>query len=140
MTRSIARVAYLILALLLVAGVAVQIFFAGMGVFAGSSNFATHRDFGYLLELLPVLLVVSAAVGRLGRRRMVLPAVIFALFILQSILILPRESLPPIAALHPVNGFLIAFLAVGVARDAWAGWRSRVPAEAAARQAPTVAG
>ena len=140
MTRSIARVAHLILALLLVVGVVVQIFLAGMGVFAGSSNFATHRDFGYLLELLPVLLVLAAAVGRLGRRQIVVPAVIFGLFILQSILILPRESVPAIAALHPVNGFLIALLAVSVARDAWSGWRSRVPAEAATRQAPTVAG
>lgn len=123
-TASIARMAHLVIACLLVAGLAVQIFLAGMGVFAGRSNFATHRDFGYLLELLPVLLVVAAAVGRLGRRQIVTPAVIFGLFILQSILVLQRSAFPPIAALHPVNGFLIALLAVGVAREAWHGRRA----------------
>lgn len=130
--RSIARTAHLVLAWLFVAGIAVQIFLAGMGVFAGSLNFATHRDVGYLLELFPILLLVTAAVGRLGRRQVVLPAVIFGLFILQSILVLQRDSFPAVAALHPVNGFLIALLAVGVAREAWQRWRAGEPVEVAA--------
>lgn len=139
-TRSMARTAHLVLAWLFVAGVAVQIFLAGMGVFAGSLNFATHRDFGYLLELFPVLLLVTAAVGRLGRRQVILPVVIFGLFVLQSILVLQRDSFPAIAALHPVNGFLIALLAVGVAREAWQRWRSGEPEVAAPAGAQEAAG
>jgi hypothetical protein len=38
---------------------------------------------------------------------------------LQSVLVLQRDDLPAIAALHPVNGFLIALAAVWLARDAW---------------------
>ena len=34
-------------------------------------------------------------------------AVMFGQFILQSVLVLQRESSPAIAALHPVNGVLI---------------------------------
>jgi hypothetical protein len=30
-----------------------------------------------------------------------------------------RDSSPAIAALHPVNGFLITLLAIYVAREAW---------------------
>ena len=59
----------------------------------------------------------------------------FGQFILQSVLVLQRESTPAIAALHPVNGFLVLLIAVWLARDAWAGWRAPVVDEPAA--APT---
>jgi hypothetical protein len=117
--RSIARTVHLAVAWLLVAGVVVQIFLAGLGVFRGSASFATHRDFGYLLELLPIVLLIVGLIGRLGRRPAFLAAGIFGLFILQSIFIAFRADAPEVAALHPVNGFLIALLAIVLARDAW---------------------
>ena len=120
----IARVLHPVLAWALVAGVAVQIFLAGLGVFSGAANFATHRDFGDLLELLPILILVAAAIGRLGRRQIITPLIIFGLFILQSIFVGLRQSTPEVAALHPVNGFIIAYLAVQLAREAWARSRS----------------
>jgi hypothetical protein len=134
-----ARVLHHVLAWALVAGVAVQVFLAGLGVFSGAANFATHRDFGYLLELLPILILVAAAVGRLGRRQVIMPLVIFGLFILQSVFVALRESTPAVAALHPVNGFFIAYLAVQLAREAWARYRSGTPASVtspAAYEAP----
>jgi Family of unknown function (DUF6220) len=124
----IARTAHLALAWLLVAGLVVQIFLAGLGVFAGASNFATHRDWGYLLEALPFFMGVAAFVGRLGRRQVWLAFGIFGLFLLQSILLLARDSTPAIAALHPVNGFVIAWLAIMVAREAWARRQAGDPA------------
>ena len=124
----IARTVHLGLAWLLVAGLVVQIFLAGLGVFAGASNFATHRDWGYLLEGLPFFMGVAAFFGRLGRRQIWLAFGIFGLFLLQSILLLARDSTPAIAAIHPVNGFLIAWLAIMVAREAWD--RRRAPAAA----------
>src|SRR5215217_7694342 len=118
-----ARTAYLAVSVLLVAGVAVQVFLAGLGVFDKPASFETHRDFGYMLEVLPILLVIIGAVGRLGRRLIGLPALVFGLFIVQSILIGVRGSAPAVAALHPVNGFLIALISVLVARWAWLGRR-----------------
>ena len=116
---NVARSAHLGIAWLLVIGLAFQVFLAGLGVFAGAGNFATHRDTGYLLQLLPVLMAVAAGVGRLGRREVILPLVIVALFFLQSILIALRDASPAIAALHPLNGFLIVYLAIQIARAAW---------------------
>jgi len=116
----IARTIHLGLAWLLVAGLAYQIFLAGMGVFAGAENFATHRDFGYLLEGIPFFMGVAAWIGKLGRRHVILGFAIFGLFLVQSFLLLAREGAPAVAALHPVNGFVITWLAVWVARDAWA--------------------
>jgi len=128
--RSIARSAHLVVAWLLVAGLVVQIFLAGLGVFRGPAAFANHRDFGFMLELLPLLLLVLGLVAGLGRRAALLAAGIFGLFLLQSVFVGLRESTPELAALHPVNGFLITFLSVIVARDAWLGRRAatEVPA------------
>jgi len=128
--RSVARSAHLVVAWLLVVGLVVQIFLAGLGVFRGPESFLTHRDFGYMLELLPIVLLVLGLIARLGRRAALLAAGIFGLFLLQSVFVGLRVDSPDIAALHPVNGFLITFLAIVLARDAWIG--RRAAAEAAA--------
>jgi len=122
--RSIGRTVHLVLALLLVAGLVVQVFLAGLGVFKGPASFATHRDWGYLLELLPFLLLIVGLVLRLGRRPALLAAGIFGLFILQSVFVAMRDTTPEVAALRPVTGFLITFLAIVLARDAWLARRS----------------
>ena len=129
MARRIARPIHLIVACLLVIGLLVQVFLAGMGVFDSSSAFATHRDFGYTLTLLPVVLIVTSLVGGFARMQAIAGAVMFGQFILQSVLVLQREAVPAIAALHPVNGFLILLIAVWLARDAWRRWQ--VPADQA---------
>lgn len=117
--RSVARTVHLVVAWLLVAGLATQIFLAGLGVFRGPQDFETHRDFGYMLELLPIVLLVVGLIGGLGRRPALLAVGIFALFMLQSVFVGLRSDAPEVAALHPVNGFLITFLAIVLARDAW---------------------
>src|SRR4029078_1594688 len=90
---------------------------AGMGVFDSASMFETHRDFGYTLTLLPVVLIVTSLVGGFGRWETIAAAVMFGQFILQSVLVAMRDSTPAIAALHPVNGFLIVLLAGVLGRD-----------------------
>lgn len=117
--RSIARTVYLVVAWAFVAGLAAQVFLAGLGVFDSPTAFATHRDVGYTLSIVPILLLVIGLVARLGRRMAILAAVTFGLFMLQSVFVAMRGSSPAIAALHPLNGFLIFLLAIIVARDAW---------------------
>ena len=125
--RPIAQKVHLVVAWLLVAGLLVQIFLAGLGVFRGPESFQTHRDFGYVLEGLPILLLIFGVIAGLGRRPAILAAVIFGLFLLQSVFVVLRVSNPEVAALHPVNGFVITILAVVLAWDAWAR-RATVPA------------
>ena len=124
--RSVARTLHLVVAVLLVAGLVTQIFLAGLGVFRSSESFLTHRDFGYMLELLPILLLVLGLIAGLGRRMALLAAAIFGLFLLQSVFVVLRESAPEVAALHPVNGFLITLLAIILARDAWLARRAEL--------------
>ncbi|MDQ3689459.1 MAG: DUF6220 domain-containing protein [Chloroflexota bacterium] len=131
MAQRLARAIHLAAAWLLVIGLAWQVFLAGLGVFAGPSNFATHRDTGYLLQVLPFVMLITAALGRLGRRQIITVAVIFALFFVQSILLLFRDGTPAVAALHPVNGFVIVYLAIDTARQAWRQRRAGATAFAA---------
>jgi hypothetical protein len=91
--RSIARTIHLVAAWLFVAGLVVQVFLAGLGVFSGPASFVTHRDVG------------------------------------QSVFVLMRTSAPAVAALHPVNGFLILLIALLIARESLAARASAVAAQ-----------
>ena len=139
MARRIARPIHLVVAWLFVIGLLVQVFLAGMGVFSSATEFATHRDVGYLLTVLPVVLIITGLVGGFGRWEVIAAAVMFGQFILQSILVLQRDSVPAIAALHPVNGFLMLLIAIWLATDAWRRFQAGdepEPTEEAKREVP----
>ena len=116
--RSIARTVYVVVAWLFVAGLVIQVFLAGLGVFDSPTSFATHRDVGYTLEIFPVVLLVVELLGGMGRRLAVLAIVVFGLIILQSVFVVLRDSAPQVAALHSVNGFAILLTAIYMAREA----------------------
>ena len=117
--RSIARTLHTVVAWVFVAALVVQVWLAGRGVFESPTMFDAHRNLGYTLSLFTIVLLVLGILGGMGRRPAILAVVIFGLFILQSVLVLMRESTPAVAALHPVNGFLILLLAIVLARDSW---------------------
>ena len=122
MGRSIARTAYPVVAGLFVACAIIQVFLAGLGVFDDPNAFITHRNFGYLFGWLTLVLLVVALVGRMPRRFVGLAVLILVLFSLQSVFVALRADMPAIAALHPLNGFLI----LGVATyTAWTSWKVR---------------
>ena len=125
-----ARYVYLGLAWLFVVGLVVQVFYAGMGIF-GASDFETHIGLGWLLHLVPILILGAAAAARAGRRRILWAAALAATVFVVPILALSRADAPAIAALHPVFAVVSFWLAVVVARDATALFRSRNGARSA---------
>jgi hypothetical protein len=110
------RLAYIGVAWLFLACVVVQVFLAGLGVFAGAQNFTLHRDFGYTFGWLTLVLLLLALGGRLGKRWIGLSALILLLFAFQSVFVAFREAVPAVAALHPVNALAIFGLALHIAR------------------------
>ena len=58
-----ARYAYLVLAWAFVVGVVVQVFFIGLGLFAGSRNIELHVTLGWILHLAPLLILAAAALA-----------------------------------------------------------------------------
>ena len=117
MVTSWARRALPIVAWLFVACAIVQVFLAGLGVFENPARFVTHREFGYLFGWLAIVMLMLALVGRMGRRVLGLTVLLIVLFTLQSVFVLFRTSQPMIAALHPVNGFLIILVGIVLARE-----------------------
>ena len=68
---------------------------------------------------LTLVMVVLALVARLPRAMILGSALLLVLFALQSVFVAVRASTPVVAALHPVNGFLILLVSV------WLGTRAR---------------
>jgi uncharacterized protein DUF6220 len=118
--RFFARQAHPIVGAVFVACVVVQIFLAGLGVFSDPRSFITHREFGYVFGVLTLVLLVLALAGREPRAVTGLSVLLLVLFALQSVFIALRASAPEVAALHPLNGFLILLVAVVVTRASWA--------------------
>jgi len=113
-----ARYAYFALAWGFLAGLVVQVFFIGLALFAGSNNLALHVNLGWILHLMPILILVAAALARAGRQQILLAGALALTVFVVPILVLLRESAPVVAALHPVGALLAFWVAVFVARGA----------------------
>jgi putative tricarboxylic transport membrane protein len=113
-----ARKAYLVAAWLFVAAVISQVFLAGLSLFASAANWDTHKEFGYSLGFLALLLVVLAFAGRIPRTIGRWLALLLAVYAIQTILPNLRRDAPWIAALHPVNALAIFWIALTHARRA----------------------
>jgi len=137
----IARLAYRWLAWLFVACVIVQFFLAGLGVFAGTSNFELHRNWGYTFGYLLLIMVATAVVGRMPRAAWAAPIGVIVLFALQSVFVALRTDAPVIAALHPVNAVAIFAVSWWIARSSADWQRERAPegTSAASDAAPSEA-
>jgi hypothetical protein len=136
MAGSIARTAYPVVAGLFVACALIQVFLAGLGVFDDPEAFITHRNFGYMFGWLTLVLLVIALVGRMSRRYVGLAVLLLVLFALQSVFIALRADMPAVAALHPMNGFLI--LATSLVAT-WTSWKARNEAAETDRAAAVAA-
>lgn len=114
-----ARIAYVALVWLFLAGLVVQVFLAGIGMFSTDPrDFGTHVQLGWILHLVPVLILIAAAVGRVGRPTLLWIAGLVVTTLVQPFLPALADTSVALAALHPVNAMLMFVIA---ARLAWTG-------------------
>jgi hypothetical protein len=116
----LAMVSYAFLSSLLAAGVLSQVFFAGMGAFG--ADWSYHVTLAQFLGLVPLLMVPVAFFGRLPWALRLLPLGIVVLVGSQFAL---AHAAVPVAALHPVNGFLILLTSLFMAKRAWSAARRK---------------
>lgn len=138
--RSIARQALPLVGAVFVGCVVIQVFLAGLGVFDDPGSFVTHREFGYLIGMFTLVLLILALVARSPRRITGYSALLLIQFALQSVLIGLRVEAPGLAALHPVNGFLILFVAITLTRASWVALRTSERRHVAPGRVNTVPG
>ena len=96
---------------LILIGVPLQFYAAGLAVF-GASSFAMHSVIGQAMVPVSLLSLVAALLGRPAGTRPLLATALFALVALQPVLAFaPRASFPAISAIHPVVGLAIGVIA-----------------------------
>ena len=109
-------------AVLFVVAIVVQVFLAGAALanLGGSGDFSTHIEFGYTgIFIVWLILLVTAIAARRPRSEIGITLILFAIYIVQTILPSLKSSAPTIAALHPVNALLLFGVAAWYARRAW---------------------
>jgi putative tricarboxylic transport membrane protein len=109
------RLAFAAAAWLFFAGVVVQVFLAGVGLFE-LGGWDPHVNLGWLLGSAPLVLVLLAVPARFDRRTNGLIIGLTLATFLQPELAAARTSAPLLAAFHPVNALLVFWLAWIVAR------------------------
>jgi len=114
-----ARWLLLVLVGLYVAGILVQVFLAGMGLFGAARDFEPHVGLGWILHLVPVLLLIVAAVARVGRQLLWWTTALLVVQFVQPILALLRNDVPLVAAFHPVLALVVFWLAITIGVKAW---------------------
>lgn len=125
-----ARYVYIGLIGIYLAGILVQVFLAGTGLFGTTGGFEAHIGLGWILHLVPVLLLIAAAVGRVGRQLMWWTTALLLVQFIQPILPSLRADLPWAAALHPVLALVVFWLALTIGSKAWRRVSESVPASA----------
>jgi hypothetical protein len=126
-------IAYVYLSVLLVAGVLVQVYLAGVGAFgvnslkiAKATSFDAHRNFGAVLDVTALVLLILALAARQSRRTLISALVLAILMVpVQSALGTLGESNSWAGGLHAFDGMLILLLSVVIAVSGWQRVRAR---------------
>ena len=111
-----ARRAFLVLAWVFAGCVAVQVFLAGMGTFVDSARWLWHTSFIHAFEFLPLLMLPVAFLARVPVAMRWLTGALLALIFLQYATAI-IGGLP--GAFHPLNGFILFWIAVHLGGRAW---------------------
>lgn len=106
------RLAVVVLAWLFAAGVTIQVFLAGLSLFSSASYWEDHTEFGTRLGVVPVALIVVTLVSRVPLRLVMMAAALLVLYGVQ--IALANASAGYVAALHPVNAFVLFGLAMQI--------------------------
>ena len=102
-----------------VAGILVQVFLAGIGLFGAAKDFQPHIGLGWILHLVPILLLIVGAIARVGSRLLWWNAALLVVQFIQPILATLRNDQPLVAAFHPVLALVIFWLALTLGMGAW---------------------
>jgi hypothetical protein len=112
----VARKVFAGLAWLFVLATAIQFLLAGLGVLGGES-LEPHRQWGFIvLHLIPILMLVAAIVGRMGRTVLGLTVALFVLVFLQPLFADPALDPRWLRSIHVLDALFIFALGYHLAQ------------------------
>jgi hypothetical protein len=112
----VARKFFVGFAWLFVLAVAIQFLLAGLGVLGGESMEA-HRQWGFVvLHLIPILMLIAAIVGRMGRNVLALTGVLFLLVFVQPLFADAQLDPRWLRSLHVLNALFVFALGYHLAQ------------------------
>lgn len=120
-----ARTLFRLLTWAFLIAVVVQVFLAGMVVVARQMDWGGHVALGHMMALLLLPMLLVAYLGKASRRVKMLTWALFITWFVQAyvLIIFVRESMPILAAFHPVLALVDFLLAHNLLRAA----RQEVP-------------
>ena len=132
------RIAHLVVSCLLLAGIVVQPFLIGLFLFGAVDNADLHTAVGYsLFEFGIPLLLITALLARLRGRELMFTLLLMVDIFIQILLVNLRDTSSVLAALHPLNAFVLLLLSITVVRiDLDSLRRSRTEMAAAGESVP----
>jgi hypothetical protein len=111
------RIAHLVVASLVLAGIIAQPFLIGLFLFGAVHNPDLHTGVGYtLFEFGIPLLLIAALLARLPKIEMLLTLLLMVDIFLQILLVNLRDTSSVLAAFHPLNAFALLLIAITVVR------------------------
>jgi len=111
------RIAHIVVASLVLAGIVAQPFLIGLFLFGAVHNSDLHTAVGYsLFEFGIPLLLITALLARLPKKEMLFTLLLMADIFLQIVLVNLRDTSSVLAALHPLNAFALLLIAITVVR------------------------
>ena len=111
------RIAHLVVAIIVLAGIVAQPFLIGLWLFGAVGTSDLHAVVGYsLFEFGIPLLLITALLARLPKNEMLLTLLLMVELFVQELLVGLRDTSSVIAALHPLNAFALLLIAITVVR------------------------
>lgn len=124
----LARMGFLLIAWLFLVGAVIEVYLAGQAIFV-TESYELHRNFGFLFGVLTLVLLILSFAARMPGRVVAASGLLVIGMLVQVGLIVLSDSQPNLAALHPVNGFLIVALALWLALKSLGQLRAPIPVE-----------
>lgn len=114
------RTVYVLIAWLLVGCIVTQVFLAGLNVFLQPRYWALHIQFGHIVGLIVIVLLLLGVAARLPRRMHALALLMVLLIAFQynARRLAALFGVPELAALHAVNALILFWCAATLSR--WA--------------------
>ncbi|MGV3465453.1 MAG: DUF6220 domain-containing protein [Heyndrickxia sp.] len=111
------RIIFAILSILFLIGLLVQVFLAGIAIFADIGNWSSHEIFVRFFEFIPVGMFLLSFFGKIPKMWKWQSASLYLMIILQYVTASLIGKVPYISALHPIIALLLFWRALVVVQE-----------------------